>query len=113
LRDLHLSLRQLLDGAGVFVVALNVPGRRATGRFGALKAARDAGVERVVMTSSISAIIYGRGVREKPFTEEDWTDETNRSDTSPWAMLPMLARAALVFALLRTVVRTHQPSFSS
>jgi dihydroflavonol-4-reductase len=40
-----------------------------------LKAARDAGVQRVVMTSSISAIIFGRGRREQPFTEEDWTDE--------------------------------------
>jgi dihydroflavonol-4-reductase len=48
-----------------------------------LKAARDAGVKRVVMTSSISAIMFGRGVREKPFTEADWTDETNRADTSP------------------------------
>ena len=49
-----------------------------------LKAARDAGVKRVVMTSSTSAIIFGRGVREKPFTEADWTDETNRDDTSPY-----------------------------
>ena len=49
-----------------------------------LKAARDAAVKRVVMTSSISAIIFGRGVREQPFTEEDWTDETNRGDTSPY-----------------------------
>ena len=48
-----------------------------------LKASRDAGVKRVVMTSSISAIIGGRGVQKKPFTEADWTDETNRSDTSP------------------------------
>jgi hypothetical protein len=44
-----------------------------------LSAARDAGVNRVVMTSSTSAIIFGRGVREKPFTEADWTDETNRN----------------------------------
>ena len=49
-----------------------------------LHAARDAGVKRVVMTSSISAIIFGRGVREQPFTEADWTDETNRADTSPY-----------------------------
>ena len=49
-----------------------------------LKASRDAGVKRVVMTSSISAIIGGRGVQQKPFTEADWTDETNRSDTSPY-----------------------------
>ena len=45
-----------------------------------LKAARDAGVKRVVMTSSISAIIFGRGFREKLFAEADWTDETNRDD---------------------------------
>ena len=48
-----------------------------------ITAARDAGVKRVVMTSSTSAIIFGRGVREEPFTEADWTDETNRRDTSP------------------------------
>jgi dihydroflavonol-4-reductase len=41
------------------------PARDGTLRL--LKAARDAGVKRVVMTSSISAIIVGRGVREKPF----------------------------------------------
>jgi nucleoside-diphosphate-sugar epimerase len=49
-----------------------------------LQAARDAKVKRVVMTSSISAIIFGRGVRAQPFTEDDWTDETNRGDTSPY-----------------------------
>jgi dihydroflavonol-4-reductase len=59
-----------------------------------LKAARDAGVKRVVMTSSISAIIYGRGVREKPFTEEDWTDETNHRDTSPYDRAKTIAERA-------------------
>ena len=59
-----------------------------------LKAARDAGVKRVVMTSSISAIIFGRGVREKPFTEEDWTDETNRRDTSPYDRAKTIAERA-------------------
>jgi dihydroflavonol-4-reductase len=68
------------------------PARDGTLR--ALKAARDAGVKRVVMTSSISAIIYGRGVREKPFTEEDWTDETNRSDTSPYDRAKTIAERA-------------------
>jgi len=48
------------------------PARDGTQRV--LKAARDAGVKRVVMTSSISAIMFGRGVREKPFTEADWTE---------------------------------------
>jgi dihydroflavonol-4-reductase len=59
-----------------------------------LKAARDAGVQRVVMTSSISAIIFGRGVRERPFTEEDWTDETNRGDTSPYDRAKTIAERA-------------------
>ena len=59
-----------------------------------LKAARDAGVKRVVMTSSISAIIYGRGARERRFTEEDWTDETNRRDTSPYDRAKTIAERA-------------------
>jgi dihydroflavonol-4-reductase len=59
-----------------------------------LKAARNAGVKRVVMTSSISAIIYGRGVREKAFTEADWTDETNRNDTSPYDRAKTIAERA-------------------
>jgi hypothetical protein len=59
-----------------------------------LKAARDAGVKRVVMTSSISAIIFGRGVREQPFTEADWTDETNRGDTSPYDRAKTIAERA-------------------
>jgi dihydroflavonol-4-reductase len=68
------------------------PARDGTLR--ALEAARDVGVNRVVMTSSISAIIYGRGVREKPFTEEDWTDETNRGDTSPYDRAKTIAERA-------------------
>ena len=59
-----------------------------------LKAARDAKIKRVVMTSSISAIIFGRGVREQPFTEEDWTDETNRGDTSPYDRAKTIAERA-------------------
>jgi len=39
-----------------------------------LRAARDAGVKRVVLTSSYAAIGYGHGKGEKVFTEEDWTD---------------------------------------
>ena len=38
---------------------------------------------------------------------------TNSISDPFWAMLPMLARTALVFALLLIEVRTHQPSFSS
>lgn len=39
-----------------------------------LRAARDAGVKRVVVTSSFAAIGYGQQNQNRPFTEEDWTD---------------------------------------
>ena len=53
---------------------LIVPAR--DGALRALKAARDAGVRRVVMTSSVAAISYGHGPGEHRFTEKDWTDLT-------------------------------------
>lgn len=43
-----------------------------------LKAARDAGVKRVVLTSSFAAVGYGTEVREREYTEEDWTDPTEK-----------------------------------
>lgn len=43
------------------------------GALRALKAARDAGVRRVVMTSSVAAIAYGHGPGEHRLTERDWT----------------------------------------
>ncbi|HEY8601439.1 MAG TPA: aldehyde reductase [Thermomicrobiales bacterium] len=39
-----------------------------------LRAARDAGVRRVVLTSSFAAIGYGREPIGRPFSEVDWTD---------------------------------------
>jgi nucleoside-diphosphate-sugar epimerase len=39
-----------------------------------LRAARDAGVRRVVLTSSFAAIGYGAADRTTAFTEEDWTN---------------------------------------
>ena len=50
---------------------LIVPAR--DGALRALKAARDAGVQRVVMTSSVAAIAYGHGPGEHHFNEDDWT----------------------------------------
>jgi nucleoside-diphosphate-sugar epimerase len=38
-----------------------------------LRAARDAGIKRVVLTSSFAAIGYGAPDRAAPFTEKDWT----------------------------------------
>lgn len=43
------------------------------GALRALRAARDAGVRRVVMTSSVAAISYGHGPGDHHFTEDDWT----------------------------------------
>lgn len=48
------------------------PAREGTLRV--LRAARDAGVKRVVVTSSFAAIGYGHGQRDTPYTEADWTD---------------------------------------
>ena len=57
-------------------------------------ASRDAGVKRVVMTSSIAAIAYGRGEHAEPVHEVDWTDETNRTDTSPYDRAKTIAERA-------------------
>jgi nucleoside-diphosphate-sugar epimerase len=50
---------------------LIVPAREGTLRV--LRAARDAGVQRVVITSSFAAIGYGHPSRSAPFDERDWT----------------------------------------
>jgi nucleoside-diphosphate-sugar epimerase len=51
---------------------LIVPARE--GALRVLRAARDAGVARVVLTSSFAAIGYGHPPQEAPFDETDWTD---------------------------------------
>jgi dihydroflavonol-4-reductase len=53
---------------------LVVPARE--GALRVLRAARDAGVRRVVLTSSFAAIGYGHPPQTRPFTEDDWTDPT-------------------------------------
>lgn len=59
-----------------------------------LAAAREAGVARVVMTSSTAAVAYGRGGRDMPFTEADWSDATNLSDTSAYERSKTIAERA-------------------
>lgn len=71
---------------------LVIPAR--DGALRVLKAARDAGARRVVMTSSSAAIAYGRGGRATPHTEADWTDETNRRDTGPYERSKTIAERA-------------------
>lgn len=59
-----------------------------------LAAARDAGVRRVVMTSSTAAVSYGFGGRREPFTESDWSDPRDRSDSSAYERSKMIAERA-------------------
>jgi nucleoside-diphosphate-sugar epimerase len=47
-----------------------------------LRAANEAGVRRVVMTSSTAAICYGRGEIGRPFTESDWSDPDSRDNSN-------------------------------
>jgi nucleoside-diphosphate-sugar epimerase len=70
---------------------LIVPAREGTLRV--LRASRDAGVKRVVVTSSFAAIGYGHKVREAPFTEADWTDP-NGDDVAPYTKSKTLAERA-------------------
>lgn len=48
------------------------PARQGTLRV--LRAAREEGVKRVVVTSSVAAVAFGHAPREEPWTEEDWTN---------------------------------------
>ena len=59
-----------------------------------LAAARDAGVKRFVMTSSTAAVTYGYGSRTKPYTEADWSNPTDRSDSSAYERSKMIAERA-------------------
>jgi len=58
-----------------------------------LRAAREAGVKRVVLTSSFAAVGYGSGVKQTPYTEEDWTDP-NSADLTAYAKSKTLAERA-------------------
>src|SRR3954452_9308982 len=58
---------------------LIVPARE--GALRVLRAALDAGVERVVLTSSVAAVRGGVDHAEAPLTEADWTDGDNASLT--------------------------------
>jgi nucleoside-diphosphate-sugar epimerase len=53
---------------------LIIPARE--GALRVLRVARDAGVKRVVVTSSFAAIGYGHPPQNAPFHESDWTDLT-------------------------------------
>lgn len=71
---------------------LIIPARDGTLRV--LKAARDAGVKRVVETSSVAAIAYGRGGKASPHTEADWSDDANLKDIGPYERSKTIAERA-------------------
>jgi dihydroflavonol-4-reductase len=68
-----------------------IPARDGTLRV--LRAARDAGVKRAVVTSSLGAIAYGHPPREKPFDETDWTN-LDGLDAQPYIKSKTLAERA-------------------
>ena len=70
---------------------LIVPARE--GALRVLRAARDAGVKRVVLTSSFAAIGYGQRLQEAPFNETNWTDP-NADDVQPYVKSKTLAERA-------------------
>ncbi|MFK4536041.1 nucleoside-diphosphate-sugar epimerase [Bradyrhizobium ottawaense] len=70
-----------------------------TARDGALRvlrAAHDAGVARVVLTSSIAATNHGSG--RPPYTENDWTDPTSARATPYYKSKTLAEQAAWSFA---------------
>jgi dihydroflavonol-4-reductase len=70
---------------------LIVPAR--DGALRALRAAKAAGVQRFVMTSSVAAISYGRGRGVHHFTEADWTD-LSKAGISPYIQSKTVAERA-------------------
>src|ERR1700729_4160589 len=59
---------------------LIVPARE--GALRVLRASRDAGVKRVVLTSSFAAIGYGHPPQSAPFDEKSWSDITGTDVTA-------------------------------
>jgi nucleoside-diphosphate-sugar epimerase len=70
---------------------LIVPAREGTLRV--LRASRDAGVKRVVLTSSFAAIGYGHKPQTSPFDETDWTD-ISANDVTAYVKSKTLAERA-------------------
>lgn len=74
---------------------LIVPAREGTLRV--LRASRDAGVKRVVLTSSFAAIGYGHQPQRAPFNETSWTDVNGSGLTAYVKSKTLAERAAWAF----------------
>jgi dihydroflavonol-4-reductase len=74
---------------------LIVPARE--GALRVLRASRDAGVKRVVLTSSFAAIGYGQKPQNTPFNEANWTDPNGEGVTAYVKSKTLAERAAWDF----------------
>jgi dihydroflavonol-4-reductase len=74
---------------------LIVPAR--DGALRVLRASRDAGVKRVVLTSSFAAIGYGQPPQSTPFNETNWTNTTGTDVTAYVKSKTLAERAAWDF----------------
>ena len=74
---------------------LIVPARE--GALRVLRAAKNAGARRVVLTSSFAAVGYGVGERAAPYDERDWTDPGGRGVTAYVKSKTIAERAAWDF----------------
>ena len=64
-----------------------------------LRAARQAGVRRVVLTSSMAAVSYGHQPTDRLFDEKDWTDLSGRGANAYTRSKTMAERAAWDFVI--------------
>ena len=71
---------------------LIIPAREGTLRV--LRAAQDAGVSHVVLTSSTAAVQFGHKVLPEVLTEHDWSNPENARDCSPYAASKTIAERA-------------------
>jgi nucleoside-diphosphate-sugar epimerase len=78
---------------------LIVPAR--DGALRVLRAARDAGVRRVVLTSSFAAIGYGPQRLDRPLTEENWTDPSTPGLSAYVKSKTLAERAAWAFSRVK------------
>jgi dihydroflavonol-4-reductase len=67
-----------------------------SGTLNILKAASENKVKRVVITSSVAAIVYGKTKKDlsKVFNEDDWTCESNKKDSTPYFRSKTVAEKA-------------------
>jgi dihydroflavonol-4-reductase len=72
-----------------------VPARE--GALRVLRAAKQAGVKRVVLTSSFAAVGYGHPITGEPFNETNWTDPTAENLTAYVKSKTLAERAAWNF----------------